>query len=111
MPEEQRTRDPWLRKLAVVPSACIMTPPGYDEVKLSKGSCGEPRPVKAAPSQTGVETHAPQKHSEREEVCHPSYAPAENWHGRIMYFQLPTNGKFIRDACVGDALSLQPPIS
>ena len=37
VPEEQRTRDPWLRKLAVVPSAYMMTPPGCDEVKLSEG--------------------------------------------------------------------------
>ena len=111
MPEEQRTRDPWLRKLAVVPSACMMTPPGYDEVKLSEGQLWGAQASQSSPSQTGVETHAPQKHSEREEVCHPSYALAENWHGRIMYFQLPANGKFIRDACVGDALSLQPPIS
>lgn len=37
MPGEQRTRDPWLRKLAVVPNACMMTLPSCAEVKLSEG--------------------------------------------------------------------------
>ena len=36
VPGEQRTRDPWLRKLAVAPNACVMTPPGCAEVKLSE---------------------------------------------------------------------------
>lgn len=37
VPGEQRTRDPWLRKLAVVPNACMMTLPSCAEVKLSEG--------------------------------------------------------------------------
>ena len=75
VPGEHRTRDPWLRNLAVVPNACMMTPPGCAEVKLSEGqlwgaqaSQSSPRPVKSAPSQTGVETPAPRKHSERRGV-------------------------------------------